>query len=87
MLGEIENEFNGPTQNALDYINATRLRAGLKKVEEVQPITTKSEYRTAMAKRKTAGVCFGEPPLVRFAPDGTIDKCNEETLYDRTDAQ
>ena len=31
MLGEIENEFNGPTQNALDYINATRLRAGLKK--------------------------------------------------------
>ena len=52
MLGEIENEFNGPTQNALDYINATRLRAGLKKVEEVQPITTKSEYRTAMAKER-----------------------------------
>lgn len=48
MLGEIENELNGPTQKAWDYLNATRNRAGL---DDIQP-SSRAEYRDAMAKER-----------------------------------
>ncbi|WP_291591553.1 RagB/SusD family nutrient uptake outer membrane protein [Bacteroides sp.] len=48
MLGEIENELNGPTDIANEYLNATRERAGL------DPITPANRvaYRAAMSKER-----------------------------------
>lgn len=48
MLGEIENELNGPTDLANEYLNATRERAGLDLVTPANRVA----YRTAMAKER-----------------------------------
>lgn len=48
MLGEIENELNGPTEKAYAYLNATRKRAGL---AETKP-GNKPIYRKAVSRER-----------------------------------
>lgn len=48
MLGEIENELNGPTSQAVAYLNETRQRAGL---EPAAP-ANRVEYRAALSKER-----------------------------------
>ena len=51
MLGETINEINGPTQEALDAINAVRERAGLPDYTSAD-LSTKDQYRSAMEKER-----------------------------------
>ncbi|AEV33183.1 RagB/SusD family nutrient uptake outer membrane protein [Owenweeksia hongkongensis] len=57
MYGEAENELNGPTQDALDYLNETRNRAGLSSLTTTD-ITTADEYRTAMEEERRYELAF-----------------------------
>lgn len=51
LLGETINELNGPTQEALDAINAVRERAGLPGYTSAD-IPTQEQYRSAMAQER-----------------------------------
>ena len=51
LLGETINELNGPTQEALDAINAVRERAGLSDYTSGD-LSTKDQYRSAMEKER-----------------------------------
>lgn len=57
MFGEAENELNGPTQIALDYINYTRNRAGLASLTTAD-ITSAEEYRLAMERERRYELAF-----------------------------
>lgn len=55
MLGEIENELNGPTDKAISYLNSTRSRAGI--TTELRP-TNKISYRDAMLNERRLEFAF-----------------------------
>lgn len=57
MHGEATNELSGPTQDALDDLNETRLRAGLTAYTSTD-ITTKEQYREAMENERALELCF-----------------------------
>ena len=57
MLGEIENELNGPTQAAVDYLNYTRERAGLSK-RIVGDFKDKYEYLDAVLTERRLEFAF-----------------------------
>ena len=57
MLGEIENELNGPTQTAVDYLNYTRMRAGLK-AKKVEDFKDKYEFQDAMLTERRLEFAF-----------------------------
>ena len=57
MLGEIENELNGPTQTAVDYLNYTRMRAGLK-AKKVEDFKDKYEFQDALLTERRLEFAF-----------------------------
>lgn len=82
MLGELENELNGPTPLALDYINKTRNRAGLPKLETIQVIDNKDKYRTALSKERRLEFVFENQrlfDLLRTDQLNTVMKNHYET--------
>lgn len=54
LLGEMVNELEGPTQEALDCLNATRQRAGLDPIEPANRV----QYRAAMSKERRLELAF-----------------------------
>lgn len=57
MYGEVVNELDGPTQQALDYLNATRYRAGLDSLTTVD-VDSKESYRAAMETERRIELAF-----------------------------
>ncbi len=53
MFAEAENEVNGPTQSALDALNATRLRAGLERLTGLSKEQFKEELIRERARELT----------------------------------
>ncbi|WP_303002979.1 RagB/SusD family nutrient uptake outer membrane protein [Bacteroides congonensis] len=57
MLGEIENELNGPTDVAKGYLKQIRTRAGVP-TGDVDVVMYKNEYRDLMAKERRLEFAF-----------------------------
>lgn len=54
MFAEAENEVNGPTQEAHDALNATRIRAGLAPLSGL----SKEEFKQELIKERARELCF-----------------------------
>lgn len=75
MLGEIENELNGPTQTAVDYLNTTRERAGLDKI--IARLTTRDAYRLAMLNERRLEFAFENQRLFDLLRSGRMEEIME----------
>lgn len=90
MLGEIENEQNGPTQAALDYLNTTRERAGLDKLDPAP--ASRDAYRLAMLHERRLEFAFENQRLFDLLRSGRIVEIMEkhysvETLRNTTNGK
>lgn len=90
MLGEIENEQNGPTQTAIDYLNVTRERAGLAALNP-RP-ATRDAYRLAMLNERRLEFAFENQRLFDLLRSGRMEEImarhfDVETLRNSTNGK
>lgn len=93
MLAEIENELNGPTQKAVDYLNATVKRAGLKPYT-ISDFRDLVDFRLAVEKERLKEFAYENQRFYDLVRTGryievmknyykteTDDKHNDELYY------
>jgi hypothetical protein len=78
MIAEAENEVNGPTALAYEYLNATRIRAGLDPLSRL----SKDDFREEMKNERMRELCFELKNRYDIHRWGDLEK---EMLWDKHD--